>query len=169
VVSTQGVFFSFTQTVDVHSCLQTWHKFYPSWFQKHQKTSESVSKVWGNNSRFNCSETYRISTWLIQYCDLLQARWPGVQTPVGGEIFSTQPDQPTQRPVLWVLGLFPRSTVAGVWHWTFWCLSRVMEQLHLPSPSVPARHRTEQPFTYPPRINTWVLFLKLPDVSHCSY
>lgn len=73
VVSTQAVFFSFTQIVYVHTCLQTWHKFCLSWFQNHQKLQNQFQKCEGMtlvSTALNYTESVYSSFNIVACCRL---------------------------------------------------------------------------------------------------
>jgi len=68
---------------------------------------------------------------------------PGIEScRGGGQIFRTRPDRPTQPPMQWVLGFFPRGKAAGAWYY------------HPPPSSAEVKERVEL-YLYSPSGPSW--------------
>lgn len=169
VVSTQAVFFSFTQIIDVYSCLQTWHKFYLSWFQNHQELQRQFQKCEGMTLISNAlkhTESVHSSFSIVTCCRLND---PGFKPRWGWDFLGlSRPAHPAS------CTMGSGSLSQGYSHW---CVG-----LNLLAPgssnrtATPplslcaclAHNRTAFNLSFQNQYMR-VLFLKLPDVTYCSY
>jgi len=132
VVSTQAVFFSFTHIVDVHSCLQTWPKFYLSWFQNHQKLQSQFQKREGMtlvSTALKHTESVHSSFNIVTCCRIND---PGFKPRWGRDFLN--PSRPA----------YPASCTMGTWSpsqgYSGWCVA-----LHLLAPRSSNRTATPPP------------------------